>query len=243
MSEEWRPVVGYETAYEVSSFGKVRTIGDGWFSSRELNQHHNHKVYLSVKLYVNARYPKWRKVHRLVLAAFVGPCPPGHEGSHLNGDSQNNHLDNLAWERRSTNIRRQREHGTRDFGSAIPNSKLTDEKVLSMRSRHGAGESVRSLAKEFKVSWSTAHYAISGVTWSHLQSGPRQFTILPEEPTDEMATAGARILGATMHADNQHARALQTWRQMVKTFRGGGMPPKPVNARLGMGPPLTGSGG
>jgi hypothetical protein len=36
-------------------------------------------------------------VHRLVLEAFRGPCPPGHETRHHDGDKQNNSLDNLSW--------------------------------------------------------------------------------------------------------------------------------------------------
>src|SRR5262245_23559473 len=37
-----------------------------------------------------------RRVHRLVLEAFVGPCPPGKLCRHLDGDSGNSRLDNLA---------------------------------------------------------------------------------------------------------------------------------------------------
>lgn len=53
---------------------------------------------------------------------------------------------------------------------------------------------------------------------------------LPEEPTDDMATSGARCLGDTMHAPNQHGRAIQVWRQMVATFKTGALHPVPVNA-------------
>lgn len=37
------------------------------------------------------------RVHRLVLLAFVGPCPEGMEARHEDGDPSNNRLDNLAW--------------------------------------------------------------------------------------------------------------------------------------------------
>lgn len=36
-------------------------------------------------------------VHRLVLQAFVGPCPDGLECRHLNGDPTDNRVENLAW--------------------------------------------------------------------------------------------------------------------------------------------------
>lgn len=39
-----------------------------------------------------------RPVHRLVLEAFVGPCPEGMTvGRHLDDDPNNNHISNLAW--------------------------------------------------------------------------------------------------------------------------------------------------
>ena len=40
---------------------------------------------------------KTHKAHRLVLEAFVGPCPTGLETRHLNGVRNDNRLDNLAW--------------------------------------------------------------------------------------------------------------------------------------------------
>jgi len=36
-------------------------------------------------------------VHRLVLETFVGPCPPGEETCHINGDVSDNRLENLEW--------------------------------------------------------------------------------------------------------------------------------------------------
>ena len=36
-------------------------------------------------------------VHRLVLETFVGPRPDGMEARHLNGDCQDNRVENLIW--------------------------------------------------------------------------------------------------------------------------------------------------
>ena len=52
------------------------------------------------------------KVHRLVLEAFVGPCPEGQEARHLDGDRLNNALENLAWGTRSENAQDRTVHGT-----------------------------------------------------------------------------------------------------------------------------------
>lgn len=51
-------------------------------------------------------------VHRLVLSAFTGPCPPGMECCHNDGDPSNNRPENLRWDTRSSNARDKRVHGT-----------------------------------------------------------------------------------------------------------------------------------
>lgn len=43
-------------------------------------------------------------VHRLVLDAFVGPCPDGMEGCHNNGNPADNRVENLRWDTRSANV-------------------------------------------------------------------------------------------------------------------------------------------
>lgn len=53
-----------------------------------------------------------RKVHRLVLEAFVGPCPDGTVGCHNDGDTTNNSVGNLRWDTPGANNRDKRTHGT-----------------------------------------------------------------------------------------------------------------------------------
>jgi hypothetical protein len=44
------------------------------------------------------------RVHRLVMAAFVGPCPAGHEVDHINADRSDNRLENLRYVPHEENI-------------------------------------------------------------------------------------------------------------------------------------------
>lgn len=53
-------------------------------------------------------------VHALVLAAFVGPRPPGMDVRHLDGNPANNLLENLAYGTRSENCMDALRHGRRD---------------------------------------------------------------------------------------------------------------------------------
>lgn len=63
--------------------------------------------YLMVALY-DGRGMSGRKdryIHRLVLEAFVGPCPEGMEARHINGDHQDNRLENLCWGTKEENMK------------------------------------------------------------------------------------------------------------------------------------------
>lgn len=104
MTEAWAPVADFP-GYEVSNDGRVRSRGvvilKPWL---------NRRGYLVVKLARDQRKHS-RTVHRLVLAAFVGPGD-GLDACHGNGDRTDNRLANLRYGTRSDNIRDQVEHGT-----------------------------------------------------------------------------------------------------------------------------------
>lgn len=83
--EEWRAVVGYEGAYEVSSLGRVRSLdrylADGRRRHGRPKSLAIHQGYPAVTLFKN-REPKTIKIHALVAAAFIGPRPEGHQVNH-----------------------------------------------------------------------------------------------------------------------------------------------------------------
>lgn len=60
-------------------------------------------------------------IHRLVLETFTGPCPPGMEGCHNDGDPSNNNLDNLRWDTKEANAA-----DTLEMGRHVPAGKLDD---------------------------------------------------------------------------------------------------------------------
>lgn len=53
-----------------------------------------------------------RRVHHLVLEAFVGPRPKNAETRHLNGNSSDNRAENLRWGTGSENRQDTLRHGT-----------------------------------------------------------------------------------------------------------------------------------
>jgi HNH endonuclease len=83
---------------------------------KQLRPYRSKTGYLSVTLWTN-RVPTRKFVHRLVLEAFVGPCPTGLECRHLDGDPSNNRLDNLRWGTRLENVADTIRHGRRRTSS------------------------------------------------------------------------------------------------------------------------------
>lgn len=57
------------------------------------------------------------KVHRLVMEAFVGPCPEGLEVLHWDDNPANNHLSNLRYGTRSENVKDRVRNGIHHFAS------------------------------------------------------------------------------------------------------------------------------
>jgi hypothetical protein len=49
---------------------------------------------------------KFARVHLLVAAAFIGPCPPGYTVDHLDRDKRNNRPGNFEYVTRLENYRR-----------------------------------------------------------------------------------------------------------------------------------------
>ena len=107
-------------------------------------------------------------VHRMVLSTFVGPAPEGHECAHKNGVRSDNRLRNLRWATRPDNNADKRLHGTQYFGVGIPNAKLTDDLVRSIRSRVAAGAVQRRIAEELSVSKATICAVVKGRVWAHV---------------------------------------------------------------------------
>lgn len=105
-TEEWRPVVGFEGIYEVSSCGRIRRVanGHGAVAGRMLSPNPNKKGYLRACLCRDGK-AKQGRVHTLVAEAFIGPRPEGCEVDHIDGNRQNNHVSNLRWVTPKENIR------------------------------------------------------------------------------------------------------------------------------------------
>lgn len=98
--EEWRPVVGYEDFYEVSDWGRVKSLHRG--KERILKPAPDKWGYMQVVLCRDGERETCQ-VHILVMQAFVGRCPAGYEIDHYDWNPSNNKLENLSYQPRGVN--------------------------------------------------------------------------------------------------------------------------------------------
>jgi len=138
---EWRAVPAYEGLYEVSNMGHLRSVP----RLRSFGDHQRQvggnvlrrkprkgDGYIRVVLYRGEEREE-HPLHRLVLEAFVGPCPSGMEACHNNGIRADCRLSNLRWDTRSGNSNDKHAHGTMVRGEAFHSAKLTEAQVQAIR--------------------------------------------------------------------------------------------------------------
>jgi hypothetical protein len=121
MTETWKPVPEWETLYEVSDLGRVRSFDrpvlqlsrsgnpvtvvykGKVLKPRPAGGRKNGERYLQLTLAKNnENHPRY--VHHLVAAAFLGTKPEGAEVNHKDCDKTNNAVDNLEYVSRGENI-------------------------------------------------------------------------------------------------------------------------------------------
>lgn len=106
MGETWRDIPGYP-GYQASSLGRVRSIdrcllrSDGRqraYYGKELKANKTKDGYLRV-------FPRGAVcVHVLVAKAFLPNPDKLEQVNHIDGDKENNRVDNLEWVSRAQNI-------------------------------------------------------------------------------------------------------------------------------------------
>lgn len=159
--ERWRSVPGYEGAYLVSDSGRVRSL-----LSNRLLKPDEPSGYPRVTLSRNGAIER-RFVHRLVLEAFVGPCPRGMEGCHGNGARSDARLTNLRWDTKSANQADRLKHGTACIGDAHANTKVSDAAANLIRETYTPRcrtNGAKAIAKRLGVHPVTVEKIARGIT-------------------------------------------------------------------------------
>lgn len=146
--EKWCDVVGLEGWYQVSDLGRVKRIAPipRHRMGRILNGQTNRQGYAIVTLTMSGESPH-RTVHSLVMAAFVGPRPAGHEINHINGVKDDNRLSNLEYVTPKENISHARDVLGFKYGyHPRPKKEIAPREVI----RHGERKLSHAAAREIK---------------------------------------------------------------------------------------------
>jgi hypothetical protein len=168
-SEEWRPIPGWSDLYEVSSYGRVRSltrtieqVGKGGtvytrrYAGRVLTAKPNLKGYPDLHLCRDGKKTAV-EIHRLVALAFHGECPEGCEVLHLDESRDNNAASNLEY---GTHVRNMRESRR---------AKLTADEAREIRAAaSGNPDCWHELASQYGVTRANVRAIAIGLSWRTL---------------------------------------------------------------------------
>lgn len=96
--EVWKDIVGYEGLYQISNFGRVKSLPRNGTKNtvRYLKSVRDGNGYLFVCLCKNNKR-KYVKIHRLVAQAFLDNKYNYPQINHKDENKENNYVENLEW--------------------------------------------------------------------------------------------------------------------------------------------------
>lgn len=178
--EIWKDIEGFEGFYQVSSFGRVRSLdrlvngcgkkGFQRLKGKILKLQSRKSGHLDVLLKMNGKEKRcW--VHRLVAEAFIANPQTLPIVNHIDSNPKNNTIENLEWCTQKHNITHCVKSGRFNpkLGETSPFNKLKTEEVLEIREKFSTGNvTKRSLAREYRVAESTIKNIIERKKWKHI---------------------------------------------------------------------------
>lgn len=135
-----------------------------WIPLKQLQQPSGH-------LRVSLNNQQRQLTHRLVLLAFIGPCPEGMECCHKNDTPHDNNLTNLYWGTRKQNGQDKARNRHAASGESNGNTTLTASKVINLRSdavTHKCNPHwARILSTKYKIAINTVRRIVAGTSWKY----------------------------------------------------------------------------
>ena len=174
--EIWEDIVGYETKYQVSNFGRVRSLDryplfkDGrkrLLKGKVLKPVKDRNGRLYVKLSDNENVRKNKSISRMVATAFLGsPEDALLEVNHIDGNPLNNHIENLEWTTRQENMRHAFYNNLFRTGEDSPHNKVLISDVEDIfKLKFVESKTNKEIATIYHVSRQTIDSIIKGESW------------------------------------------------------------------------------
>lgn len=173
--EIWKDIPGYEGYYQVSNYGRVKSLerlvynkrrGNDFIRERILKQHINRYCFVILSkdnIQIN------KTVHRLVAEAFI-PNPfnlPEVNHNNPNGNKTDNRAWMLEWSTKESNNEHAMINNLKPKGEVHGKSKLTEKQVLEIR-EIGSNKTLKEIADIYGVKSPCINKILLRKTWTHI---------------------------------------------------------------------------
>jgi hypothetical protein len=165
--EQWRPVPEFEGLYSISNLGRLRRDcpAPGARAGSILRARGK---YLGCALRKDGKTYE-RKIHQLVAAVFIGPCPQGMQVNHKDANRKNNVSGNLEYTTPLENTRHAIGLGLHGKGVLCHHATLDNRRVLEIRHRLATtNDSHSAIAADYNVCRETITQISNRKTWTHI---------------------------------------------------------------------------
>lgn len=165
--EVWKAISDYP-GYEVSNLGRVKSYLKS-IPAILKPVVKKQTGYAQLNLRKDSKF-KSVKVHHLVLLAFYGPCPVGHQTCHNDGDRTNNILSNLRWGTALDNAQDRHNHGNDNpsHGENHYRTNFTESQIMAIRYLFSIGFNNMTLADMYQTSRSNISNIVHRKNWKHI---------------------------------------------------------------------------
>lgn len=176
--EVFKPITGYEKLYEVSNYGRIKSLGKSWSTKGKgrrtktdtILAHSNNSGYRRVTLSNNSSKKSF-SVHTIVAKEFCENPNKLPIVNHKNSKRDDNYFENLEWTTYKGNAVHAFNSGTRlgRKGELHHNVRYSERDIRIIRKLYLDGKySQREIAEMFEDYQSNICRIIGGKRWQHI---------------------------------------------------------------------------
>jgi hypothetical protein len=166
--EIWKNVKGFESYYQISNFGRVKSLKRKWRRKTRIMKSSIQKDtgYKSIQLFKNGG-SKFYRIHRLVALHFISNPENKPEVNHIDCNKLNNCYNNLEWVTPKENMKHALLNGIINCGEKVFLSKLKESDILEIRKLYPVFTQ-KEIGAIFGVHKTTIRAILSKRTWGHV---------------------------------------------------------------------------